>query len=288
MGDDRIAEVFVDATPAEVLDPSSSEYLSFVGAMSSAHLRGFRQYKDTRGRRKAAKAKELTALLTRGEITVAAVGVAARMNGTFIAWAIDAVNEVRPRLGAEWDLDDGRPVALRWRGRRYEMARVLGLAAYAAVLPLIGLRFALVARDSDACHVRLVLDALPFSSSEGMELINAIATLNRDQQEVWAENLKGLGSFEIANPGKYKSSDGEWHPGKTHPGFTLADWLAVGLKARVDPSHFRPTLDADPAEAAGFATIWQAAIAQGSHVVTLDLEDPTLREQLERHRSRRD
>ena len=169
---ERYVTVFIDWKPDENLEPGDKEKLCMVGLMASSQegMPGLAPYKKTRTkRRKLKRSRELLNYLSRGTIEVGVVGVAGMSNGIFAEWSCDAVNRIRPKIGAEWNIKENSPVSLVWNGYVYSRANTLGISLYAGMLPIIALRVKtrLVSTKQSEKHVKLLLDRLPLDFDAG-------------------------------------------------------------------------------------------------------------------------
>ena len=86
---------------------------------------------------------------------------------------------------------------------------------------------------------------------------------------MWSQNTTGNLEVTIGNLKSFKDGEDDID-GKEHPTFELADWMAVGLKATVDPNSF-DDIEAD--EIAIYANVWNAAVSQSHFVRQVDLDD---------------
>ena len=272
---------FVVARPAEKLDVRDQRRLIFVSVIPQVSAVGRAHFKKTRGvDRKRKRSLEIAEAIGNGLELGEAVAVMSRQDGHFVQWATEMLNEVRPLIGAEWEVEGASPTHFKWKSIRVDLKAALGIAAYASVLPVIGLSLGERARSLGFQRAALALDLLPGLNSESMELLQAIMAASPTQGEMWDVNAKGLSGLHIANLGSYTDADGRLADGKTHPGFSLADWMAVACAATHDAARQFPDVDHDVVS--DYAAPWTIATVEG-RARTLDLEAPSLIDQIKAH-----
>ena len=280
--------VFVDVKPNEVIKPSTKKKLCFVGLLSSNvdGVSDLAQYKDTRRKRKAKTAAKIIDCLKRGELQVDVIAVTGKMNGLFAKWACDTINTSREEIGAEWVVERTSPKQLNWKDHTFDVSSALGLSLYAGVLPLIGLRAAIVCKDSPIKKIKIAMDHLPHCSVKGSELINALFEADPDISKMWQSNLSEGFSFQTGIFESYINDDGDQISGKSHPNAILVDWMAVGCMAVVCPQQLKEESHLSDEEILVFSELWNIAKATGSASL-IDVDDQGYIDRITDHEKKR-
>jgi hypothetical protein len=285
---ERFVPVFIDWKPDENLEPGAREKLCMVGLMASSQssIPGLTSYKKTRTKkRKLKEARRLSEYLARESIEVDVIAVTGMSNGVYARWSCDAINRIRPKIGAEWNVRETTPVSLEWNGDVYPRSNVLGISLYAGMLPIVALqaRIRLEAARQKEKHVKLCLDRLPLDAVAGMRLLNAFH-LDDDIGAMWADTCSDGYSFESGILDSYVDSDGKTQSGKDHPNSILVDWMAQACMATIAPAQFQSENDFSAEQVAEIASIWDAAKNQprGTARIT-DVDDPVLIEKVINH-----
>ena len=268
------AYVFVDAKPDETLEPSKERQHFFVAIMCSQEAGVERvptDFKNTKRRVKARRAEHIARAIEAGELNLIASVVTGISNGQLVQLAVDAINEVRDQIGAEWLHEGTTPHTLRWKGHDYSIKSALGSIVYSGMLPILCTPFAVFAdRQSDINGLRIILDQLPGNSEHGMQLMNAVACAD-PASAMWADmREKGLNIY-VGNLGSFTPTGGKPIPGKRHPHAILVDWVAVGAYAFHSPKVLQAENDYTDREIEAFASIWRAIESKlPSKIVDLD------------------
>jgi hypothetical protein len=268
--------IFVDAKPNEVLDHLPGHKLCLV-SLQASNMEGVPEltaYKKTRRKRKIAAARRIRKHLESGEIVVDVFGLAGRTDGQFASIACATINQSREAIGAEWILEGTTPKSLRFNGHTYALTRALGLMVYAAMLPILGLRAAVVNREKRNVLIKLCLDALPFSSEEGLQLIAALSK-HSDINSMWQANSERGFGYQY----------GVLRNGRRHPNFILTDWLAASCLAKANPSQLKDEGRFSDDEVCEIAAILDSANAHGSAQL-FDVDDPDVIESVRVHQIR--
>lgn len=280
MPKEKFIPVFIDAKPAETIEPSAKNTLCFVGLLSSSMtgVPKLKSYKSTGGKKKVESAKRIIETLTSGKIELDAIGFTGKSNGQFIQWACDTINQARPIIGGEWQIVNGVPEKYLWNGHSFHRSTALGLSVYSAILPLIGLRAEILTRGSDTNKIKLCLDPLPHESENGMKFMNQMSTIN-EIAIMWKENQARGKQFEIGTFYNYENKNGTRSPAKHHPCMILSDWFAVSCLANIDPKQLQEEGNSSEAEIDVFAQIWKSS---GTKISTqiINLDDPNLQRQV--------
>lgn len=286
---EQFIPVFVDVKPNEDLRPYSDQTICFVGLLSNSMegIEGLNQYKRIRTKeRKLRAAKKIVDVLESGSLQVDGVALTGKMDGQFVRWACETINQNSAALGAEWEADGSIPTHLNWNGNRYSRNNVLGLCVYASILPIIGLHAATICRDSDVSKIKIALDQLPYCSHRGTLLMNAILDNDIDIREMWNRNHKYGHTFELGVLDSYIDQDSQFQSGKTHPNAILVDWLAASCIAKINPEQLKAEGGFNHPEIAEIAAVWDALKVHGSASLH-DLDDPKLIRQVVEHESAR-
>lgn len=276
----KFVALFVDWKPAENLEPSDRERLCMVGLIGSnqSGMPKLASYKKTRGKnRKLKRAAQLIDYLDAEKIELDVIAVSGISNGSYVQWACDSINRVRPKIGAEWVLENGSPVALSWNNNIYPRSNVLGISLYAGLLPILALRakMRLEAVQQREKHVKLCLDRLPLDANAGIRLLNAFHQ-DDDIGEMWRDNCSGGYSFQTGIFDSYiDPTDGRSKEGKDHPLAILVDWMAQACMAKIAPEPFREENNFDENETSQIAAIWDTVDnQQRGYAQIIDVDDP--------------
>ncbi|NQZ53843.1 MAG: hypothetical protein HRT93_06275 [Piscirickettsiaceae bacterium] len=280
MNNERFIPVFIDAKPSENLEPSDKKTLCFVGLLSNSMsgVKKLKGYKDTKRKLKIDSAKRIIEHFNTTDDEVDAIGYASRTNGQFILWACDVINKSRKRINAEWEVVDNIPTHLLWNGKRIDRSTVLGLSAYAVILPLIALRAEIITSNETNKKIKLCLDNLPKNSLLGMNLMKEF----KDEQmiaDMWKQNMSDGTSFEVGTFHKYLGLTGKWHPAKKHPNSILVDWFAVSCLAKINPSQLQKEGSYSDIEIEELARIWDVAKSDDIR----DLDDKELQQKVKEY-----
>jgi len=266
--------MFLDAKPAENLEPSDKNTLCFAAIMVNSMqegVPGLKPYKKTRKERKKAAAEKIIEALT-NDISVEAIGIAGKSNGAFIHIACDIINRSREMLGAHWETRDGVPTHLIWNENSLNRSRVLGLSIYAGILPIIGLRAAMMTAGLPPRKFYLLLDNLPIDSQIGMDLIDAMFK-ESDIAQMLEENRRYGAEYEIGVFGRWKDENGLWHKGKCHPNAILVDWFSVSCMAKVNPEQVQKEAGHSYEYIDLIASIWDYSFEPKKWSI-INLDDP--------------
>ncbi len=215
-------------------------------------------FKNTKRRLKAKRVQHIASAIEGGEVNLIASVVTGISNGRLVQLAIDAVNEVRKQIGAEWLYEGTIPHTLRWNGYDYRIKSAMGSIVYSGIVPILCIPFATIAdRRPDIGDLTIILDQLPGDNERGMQLMNAVARVE-PASAMWAQTRgEGL-NLHIANLGSFSPECGETIPGKRHPNAILVDWVAVGAYAFHSPQVLQAEIDYTDDEIESFASIWRA------------------------------
>ena len=266
--------VYVDAKPTETLEPSKANQ-HFFAALTSSNEEGIKDvtgdFKTTKGKSKAGRARRIAAAVREGEIGLMANVVTGKSNGQLAHLAVDTVNQVRNQIGAEWLLEDGKLHSLRWNGYDYRLKSALGTMVYGGLLPILCLPHTTFADGHSDIHgITIILDSLPGENERGMELLQAIARA-RPAASMWAQALANGLEIEIANLRAFTPSGGTRTPGKRHPNAILVDWIAAGAYAFHSPAQMQAANGYSDEQIDAFGSIWKEIEAQGfSKLMDLD------------------
>lgn len=264
--------------------------MCFVALLSNTMegVKGLKQYKKTRSKKRKLKvAKKIVKALSDGSLKVDGISLTGKMNGQFVHWACETINRNREALGASWETEDNIPTHLIWNGDRYPRDTVLGLCVYASMLPIIGLKAAIVCKGSEVKHIKIALDHLPHCSERGTRLLNAFLDSDKYLSEMWSQNQKYGHSFESGVFESYIDNDGNLRSGKEHPNSILVDWLAASCMAKINPDQLKEEGGFDDDEIAEIAKIWDALKVHGSSSLR-DLDDPELIRMVAEHAAKQD
>lgn len=276
--------VFLDAKPAESIDVSKDQFLCFTAV--TAGFKGtfeFKQFKKTRTKkRKISTVKKLTEQIQNGFFDIKAISIVGKMNGNYVHWACESINNAYKKIGAKWNLVEGRPKSLTWENHTFDLKDTLGISVYSGMLAIIALRFSIFAKNQRKySNLIFFLDFLPKVTSAGMELMKAIS-MNSDVFEMWKRNLEYGVRFEIANLASYSNELVNKASGKNHPNAILADWLSVASLAKVNPKQLQIESGFTNEEIGLLVGLWEAINSRRSFDL-INVDDPEVIKKVQEH-----
>ena len=267
--------VFIDAKPAEIIDVTKDIFLCFTGVTASFNVPfEYKQFKKTRSNwRKIRTVTKLKKQIQDGHFDIKAISLVGKMNGHYVRWACDSLNHAYTKIGAEWTIENDQPKSLSWKGHIFELKHALGISIYSSMLAIIGLRFAIFAKNQQKYEKLLfVLDNLPIDSAAGMELMKAIS-MTSDNLEMWKRNLEYEVTFQIANLASYSNEHIINVPGKEHPIGILSDWLSVSSLAKINPKQVKVESGFSDKDIDRFVELWEAVNSRRSFDL-INVDDP--------------
>lgn len=257
--------------------------MCMVGLMSSSEegMPGLRKYGKVRTKkRKLRAARQLLDYLDRELVELDLVAATGLSNGIYARWACEAINRIRPKIGAEWNVEGSTPISLSWNGNVYPRSNVLGISLYAGMLPIIALRAKTRLEHSEqhVRHVKVCLDNLPLDAEAGSLLLNEFSK-DDDIMAMWRENMRSGFTFETGILQSYVDKHGDTQRGKNHPCALLVDWMAQSCMATIAPEQFQAERKEEPftdSEVEEIAALWEAVDKQAcgwAQIIDLDDQD---------------